>query len=65
MPFTVSSFATELTALHTLHEPVFLVEIAYPQEAVSGAYLRVNLRRDCVFEVNPREGLPLIQCPPL
>merc|ERR1712014_135675 len=54
-------FAAELTAKPTLQEPVFLVEITCPQEAMSGVYSCMNLRRGCVFEENPREGTPLIQ----
>merc|ERR1712186_11953 len=54
-------FAAELTAKPTLQEPVFLVEITCPQEAMSGGYNCMNLRRGCVFEENPREGTPLIQ----
>merc|ERR1711988_1819739 len=51
----------ELTAQPTLQEPVFLVEITCPQEAMSGVYNCMNLRRGCVFEENPREGTPLVQ----
>merc|ERR1711881_694584 len=54
-------FAAELTAQPTLQDPVFLVEITCPQEAMSGVYNCMNLRRGCVFEENPREGTPLIQ----
>merc|ERR1712232_848892 len=54
-------FAAELTAKPTLQEPFFLVEITCPQEAMSGVYNCMNLRRGCVFEENPREGTPLIQ----
>merc|ERR1719254_445272 len=54
-------FAAELTAKPTLQEPVFLVEITCPQEAMSGVYACMNLRRGCVFEENPREGTPLMQ----
>merc|ERR1712100_761687 len=54
-------FAAELTAQPTLQEPVFLVEITCPQEAMSGVYNCMNLRRGCVFEENPREGTPLVQ----
>merc|ERR1712050_517999 len=53
-------FAAELTAKPTLQEPIFLVEITCPQEAMSGVYSCMNLRRGCVFEENPREGTPLI-----
>jgi elongation factor 2 len=54
-------FAAEMTGNPTLQEPVFLVEITCPQEAMSGVYSCMNLRRGCVFEENPREGTPLIQ----
>jgi len=54
-------FAAELTAKPTLQEPVFLVEITCPQEAMSGVYNCMNVRRGCVFEENPREGTPLVQ----
>jgi len=54
-------FAAEMTAKPTLQEPYFLVEITCPQEAMSGVYNCMNLRRGCVFEENPREGTPLVQ----
>merc|ERR1712072_1091241 len=54
-------FAAEMTAQPTLQEPMFLVEITCPQEAMSGVYSCMNLRRGCVFEENPREGTPLVQ----
>jgi elongation factor 2 len=54
-------FAAEMTAKPTLQEPVFLVEITCPQEAMSGVYNCMNLRRGCVFEENQREGTPLVQ----
>merc|ERR1712223_210829 len=54
-------FAAEMMGKPTLQEPVFLVEIVCPQEAMSGVYNCMNLRRGCVFEENPREGTPLIQ----
>jgi elongation factor 2 len=60
-PTRRACFAAELTAQPTLQEPVFLVEITCPQEAMSGVYNCMNLRRGCVFEENPREGTPLIQ----
>jgi len=44
-----------------VQEPVFLVEITCPQDAMSGVYNIMNLRRGCVFEENPREGTPLMQ----
>jgi len=60
-PMRRVAFAAELTAKPSLQEPVFLVEITCPQEAMSGVYSCMNLRRGVVFEENPREGTPLIQ----
>merc|ERR1712176_711382 len=60
-PMRRVAFAAELTAQPTLQEPVFLVEITCPQEAMSGVYSCMNLRRGCIFEENPREGTPLLQ----
>merc|ERR1712179_397481 len=54
-------FAAELTGTPTLQEPIFLVEITCPQDAMSGVYSCMNMRRGCVFEENPREVTPLIQ----
>jgi len=54
-------FASEMTAKPSMMEPVFLVEITCPQDAMSGVYQCMNLRRGCVYEENPREGTPLIQ----
>merc|ERR1719440_1089655 len=54
-------FAAEMTAKPTLQEPIFLVEITCPQEAMSGVYSCMNVRRGCIFEENPREGTPLVQ----
>merc|ERR1719224_171705 len=60
-PMRRVAFAAEMTGKPTLQEPVFLVEITCPQEAMSGVYNCMNLRRGCVFEENPREGTPLVQ----
>merc|ERR1719326_1952218 len=60
-PMRRACFAAELMAKPSLQEPVFLVEITCPQEAMSGVYSCMNLRRGCVFEENPREGTPLVQ----
>merc|ERR1719214_339655 len=60
-PTRRACFAAEMMAKPTLQEPVFLVEITCPQEAMSGVYQCMNLRRGCVFEENPREGTPLVQ----
>jgi len=60
-PTRRACFAAELLAKPTLQEPVFLVEITCPTDAMSGVYACLNLRRGCVFEENPREGTPLVQ----
>jgi len=54
-------FAAEMMGKPTLQEPIFLVEIVCPQDAMSGVYNCMNMRRGCVIEENPREGTPLIQ----
>merc|ERR1711897_51811 len=60
-PTRRACFAAELTGTPTLQEPIFLVEITCPQDAMSGVYSCMNMRRGCVFEENPREGTPLMQ----
>jgi len=60
-PMRRCSFAALMTGQPTLQEPVFLVEITCPAEAMSGVYSCMNLRRGCVFEENEREGTPLRQ----
>merc|ERR1711870_232222 len=60
-PTRRACFAAEMQGKPSLQEPVFLVEITCPQEAMSGVYSCMNLRGGCVFEENPREGTPLIQ----
>jgi len=60
-PTRRACFAAELTGKPTLQEPYFLVEITCPQEAMSGVYNVINLRRGVIFEENPREGTPLVQ----
>jgi elongation factor 2 len=54
-------FASMLTAKPTLQEPIFLVEITCPQDATSGIYSTLNIRRGIVFETIEREGTPLVQ----
>jgi len=53
-------FAAEMTGKPTLSEPVFMVEITCPQEAMSGVYSVMNMRRGCVYEETQREGTPLV-----
>ena len=54
-------YAAELLAKPTLQEPMFLVEITCPQDAMSGVYTCLNLRRGHVFEEHQKEGTPLVQ----
>ena len=54
-------YAAQLMAKPTLQEPVFLVEITCPQDAMSGVYTCLNLRRGHVFEEHQKEGTPLVQ----
>lgn len=54
-------FAAELLASPTLQEPVFLVEITAPTDAMSGIYNCLTMRRGHVFEENQKEGTPLMQ----
>merc|ERR1719178_170083 len=54
-------FAALMTGTPTLQEPVFLVEITCPSDAMSGVYSCMNMRRGCVFEENEREGTPIRQ----
>jgi len=55
-------FASLLMANPTLQEPVYLAEITCPQDATSGIYNVLNMRRGHIFEENQREGTPLVQC---
>jgi elongation factor 2 len=52
-PMRRACFAAEMMAQPTLQEPVFLVEITCPQEAMSGVYACLNLRRGCVSRRTP------------
>merc|ERR1712080_378581 len=60
-PMRRVAFSALMTATPTLQEPVFLVEITCPQDAMSGVYSCMNMRRGCVFEENEREGTPIRQ----
>lgn len=53
-------YAAQLLAKPTLQEPIFLVEITCPQDAMSGVYNCLNLRRGHVFEENQRPGTPIV-----
>ncbi|CEL92355.1 unnamed protein product [Vitrella brassicaformis CCMP3155] len=54
-------YAAELTAAPRLLEPIFLVDITCPQDAVGGIYGTLNQRRGHVFYEEQRTGTPLIE----
>jgi elongation factor 2 len=54
-------YAACLTAQPRLQEPVFLVDITCPQDAVGGIYGTLNSRRGHVFSEEQRAGTPLVQ----
>eukprot|EP01023_Acetabularia_acetabulum_P015654 TRINITY_DN1764_c0_g2_i2.p1 TRINITY_DN1764_c0_g2~~TRINITY_DN1764_c0_g2_i2.p1 ORF type:complete len:875 (-),score=217.31 TRINITY_DN1764_c0_g2_i2:416-2704(-) len=53
-------YAAQLVSDTRLSEPVFLVEIQCPQQAVSGIYSVVSMKRGNVFDEVPRIGTPLV-----
>ncbi|PWA54934.1 ribosomal protein S5/Elongation factor G/III/V family protein [Artemisia annua] len=52
-------YASQLTAKPRLLEPVYLVEIQAPENALGGIYSVLNQRRGHVFEEMQRPGTPL------
>lgn len=54
-------YASMLTASPRLQEPIFLVDITCPQDAVGGIYGTLNQRRGHVFSEETRLGTPLVQ----
>merc|ERR1712055_57488 len=54
-------YACQLTARPRLLEPVFLVDIQCPENAVGGIYGVLNKRRGHVFEEFQQPGTPLFQ----
>jgi elongation factor 2 len=52
-------YAATLLAEPALQEPVFLVEITVPEQAMGGIYGVLTRRRGHVFEENQRVGTPL------
>eukprot|EP00923_Selenidium_pygospionis_P027817 GHVN01050323.1.p1 GENE.GHVN01050323.1~~GHVN01050323.1.p1 ORF type:complete len:834 (+),score=120.27 GHVN01050323.1:2572-5073(+) len=53
--------ACQLTAEPRLQEPVFLVDITCPQDAVGGIYSCLNQRRGHVHHEENRVGTPLVE----
>jgi len=54
-------YACCLTAQPRLQEPIFLVDITCPQDAVGGIYNTLNQRRGHVIHEEQRHGTPLIE----
>jgi len=54
-------YASMLSANPTFFEPVYLVEIQCPEQAMGGVYGVINRRRGVVFSEEQREGTPLYQ----
>lgn len=54
-------YASQLSAAPRLQEPVFLVDITCPQDAVGGIYGCLNQRRGVVFHEEQRQGTPLVE----
>jgi len=52
-------YAAELTAQPRLMEPIYLVEIQCPENAIGGIYSCLNKRRGQVIEENQRPGTPI------
>merc|ERR1719174_1808706 len=57
-PTRRACFAAELTGTPTLQEPIFLVEITCPQDAMSGVYSCMNMRRRAGVRRAAQEALP-------
>jgi elongation factor 2 len=53
-------YASMLTASPRLQEPIFLVDITCPQDAVGGIYSCLNTRRGHVINEEQRPGTPLV-----
>lgn len=52
-------YASELTAQPRLMEPIYLVEIQAPEQALGGIYSVLNQKRGHVFEELQRPGTPI------
>jgi len=53
-------YACELTAKPRLQEPVYLVDIMCPMDAMGGVYSCLNQRRGIVISQDPRLGTPMV-----
>ena len=53
-------YASQLTAAPRFQEPIFLVEIQCPDDAVGGIYQCLSQRRGIVHAEDPVQGTPLV-----
>lgn len=53
--------AMQIASSPILFEPMYLVDITVPQQAVSGVYATLNTRRGLVDSMQERIGTPLVQ----
>lgn len=53
--------AMQIASNPILFEPMYLVDITVPQQAVSGVYATLNTRRGLVDSMQERVGTPLVQ----
>merc|ERR1712100_1014385 len=53
--------AMQIASNPILFEPMYLVDITVPQQAVSGVYATLNTRRGLVDSMQERIGTPLVQ----
>jgi elongation factor 2 len=60
-PIRSCLYASELSGNPTLLEPIYLVDITCPQDAVGGIYSCLNQKRGQVVSEEPRLGTPLVQ----
>merc|ERR1712196_527923 len=54
-------YSCQLASSPILYEPMYLVDITVPNNALSGVYSTLNARRGEVDEMKERIGTPLVQ----
>ena len=54
------TFASLLTASPVIYEPMFIVDISVPQEAMGGCYSLMSTRRGHVFHEEQQPGTPMM-----
>lgn len=53
--------ALQISSEPILYEPMYLIDITVPQQALSGVYNTLSTRRGIVDSINERIGTPLVQ----